>query len=448
MKKLKILPSILMLVLCAGVLGVGVFAITPTNNTISGQISIHAGNNPVKIELLKDDVLVKTHPEVRAGVCWDLGEFAFNTENANVIEDVKNIELTIRITNLSDSQGLGAYFYNGNSLKNGYATGECIMTESEVYDKSVTTDKIADVFFTPYTYIHTTNDTTNVRNDVVDMKITFSPYELYSDKKENTFEFVLNIENYVADNITFEYQSPDAELSETGPIYVGNFENTLLKLPVNIAGIPIYHGSSEADTMELSFNSNINYIVIPYTENLVMHGDGSADYYTAQVSSSQGLSINVEQITYKILYEGGEEIFDYNLVTTTFNSKFVYFNAKDVPQNAFFDADKLRNIYLSNYVQTIGDFALAETDITNITIPSSVTSIQSEDGYSNGEYSAFYGCVFLTEVIVKKGTNLTEPYVLPVRNEGLCTCVWTPSVIPSGEHLEDTIYKGIWTYEW
>ena len=44
MKRIKILPSIFMLVLCLGAMAIGVFAITPTKNTISGSMGIGASN--------------------------------------------------------------------------------------------------------------------------------------------------------------------------------------------------------------------------------------------------------------------------------------------------------------------------------------------------------------------------------------------------------------------
>ena len=52
MKKLKLIPISLMLVLCVGILVVGVFAITPTKNKITGTVNITASNPEVFVECL------------------------------------------------------------------------------------------------------------------------------------------------------------------------------------------------------------------------------------------------------------------------------------------------------------------------------------------------------------------------------------------------------------
>ena len=45
MKRLKFLPAVLMLVLCVGILAIGIYAITPTKNTIDGTITVNPSNN-------------------------------------------------------------------------------------------------------------------------------------------------------------------------------------------------------------------------------------------------------------------------------------------------------------------------------------------------------------------------------------------------------------------
>ena len=103
MKKLKLLPTILMLVLCVGVLAVGVFAITPTKNTISGTITVNASNPEVKISAYKygaDGNMLETPfiPEtaVRSGINLNLGsDLAFDISGVNT--DAELAAETIKI---------------------------------------------------------------------------------------------------------------------------------------------------------------------------------------------------------------------------------------------------------------------------------------------------------------------------------------------------------------
>ena len=120
MKKLKFIPSIIMLVLCVGVLAIGVFAVKPTQNAISGSITISATNNPVKLEVFIDSTStspIKTYPEVRGGEQIKLDDIlgasnalAFNTSQANELHEVPAKKIIVRVTNLATSARLGAYY--------------------------------------------------------------------------------------------------------------------------------------------------------------------------------------------------------------------------------------------------------------------------------------------------------------------------------------------------
>ena len=108
MKKLKILPSVLMLVLCVGVLAVGVFAITPTTNTISGSITINATNAPVSITVYKDtyggEVLGTIDP-VRTEGTLNLNQkvIEFLIEDANNAGEVEPIVLVVEFSTTSSA---------------------------------------------------------------------------------------------------------------------------------------------------------------------------------------------------------------------------------------------------------------------------------------------------------------------------------------------------------
>ena len=98
MKKLKILPSILMLVLCVGVLAIGVFALAPTENTITGTITINSTNPEFKIQVYKTVIdsngtvveakeAVGGEYTVRSGLELKLGTFEFDIDEAHSWRD-------------------------------------------------------------------------------------------------------------------------------------------------------------------------------------------------------------------------------------------------------------------------------------------------------------------------------------------------------------------------
>ena len=118
MKKIKILPSILMLIACIAVLGVGVFAVAPTQNKINGSITINASNPEIIISVYSygQDGNLNSSPffgpqNVRSGVEIPFGTLEFDLSKANSQSDLENlgIKFVIRIENPTSTE-LGAYF--------------------------------------------------------------------------------------------------------------------------------------------------------------------------------------------------------------------------------------------------------------------------------------------------------------------------------------------------
>ena len=208
MKKFRILAGFMMLALCFAILTIGVYAIKPTANNITGNISISG------IELAEVDVTCfvngvqkETHDNIKQGITWkqDISSLSFNTTGKLVVSEVESIVLTIRIQNESSTQSLGAYFHTGDlpttsvvdkGVIAGYASAENILIEDSIYDKTNAQDKIADVKFSPYTYIGKKSDTNKF--DVVDMSIILKPAELYASTKTNSFSYTLRVEPYVS----------------------------------------------------------------------------------------------------------------------------------------------------------------------------------------------------------------------------------------------------------
>ena len=124
-RKIKIIPSVLLLVLCLAVLGVGIYAAKPASNTITGTVTVNAANAEVEISVYQDNydsanpaTNRQSTATTRTGATLALGDFTFDASEANTKYDVPMKEIIIVVKNKSLGQDLGMYFWN---TENNYA---------------------------------------------------------------------------------------------------------------------------------------------------------------------------------------------------------------------------------------------------------------------------------------------------------------------------------------
>ena len=130
-RKIKLIPSVLLLVLCLGILGVGIYAAKPASNTVTGTVNVVAAAPEVQIDVYKTSVaegnriapvfdrrtsgnitfnansleFIRTAEAVAAD-----GEGATNSlAEANNVSEVAPITVIFRVTNKS-SKDVGVYF--------------------------------------------------------------------------------------------------------------------------------------------------------------------------------------------------------------------------------------------------------------------------------------------------------------------------------------------------
>ncbi len=142
MKKAKMLPSILMLVLCVGVLAMGVYAAMPVSHSITGSINVTAAGAEVEIIAYLDDsddttadvAVSSTTPtptRVSSEVELNDGAITFNCDNAAVGEQdkipAKKLYLSVKNNSSID---LGAYYLAGTVGESGTNTGNIATTKS------------------------------------------------------------------------------------------------------------------------------------------------------------------------------------------------------------------------------------------------------------------------------------------------------------------------------
>ncbi len=121
MKRAKLIPSILMLVLCVAVLAVGIYAVSPAQNNVTGTISVIASNVEVEITAylgtakttkVSDTITARTSTPVPIKD----GKLEFDGSSASSSDNVADITLVLEIKNNSASKVLGAFFLKDDSL--------------------------------------------------------------------------------------------------------------------------------------------------------------------------------------------------------------------------------------------------------------------------------------------------------------------------------------------
>ena len=444
MKKIKILPSILMLIACVAILGVGVFAIAPTQNTISGSITINASNTPVSIELFIDGVSQGPAETVRSGKTFDVGSLVWETDSVNTINELKEKRVTFKIQNLSTSQSLGAYFFKKGSTvaEDKLATGDNIMLDGFMFvDGAEENDenKIATISCTPYMYLAKYDDEgTNTVFDTIEMTMIFNVYQLFDTAKTSTIDFALNIETYQP-NISAVANDQGLPVITPGVITTGyeetgayveysfrdcsianetsGFNKSLLKLPEdNYTSINAtsFYGNEHVEHIVIP--SNVTYLEYDYfgytysDDELLDHH--WAETYTfncpnlksvawcADVSPKYAKNNNTRGNTLvkNCLFDSADNIklavnspqiqathIDYEFYNSNYDENVETYYDMYLFDNQY----AISKVFLMN-VTSISDRAFYNcSDLTSIEIPNSVTSI--------GSY-AFYNCSDLTSI--------------------------------------------------
>ena len=161
MRKFKILPSILMLVLCAGILAVGIYAVSPAQNNISGTITVIASNVEVEITAylgtakttkVSDTITARTSTPVPIKD----GKLEFNGSSASGVDAVEDITLVLEIKNNSASKTLGAFFLKDASLPETLTTSnitKSISFDGKTTDNTKTTTNLVTASLPGYTQI-------------------------------------------------------------------------------------------------------------------------------------------------------------------------------------------------------------------------------------------------------------------------------------------------------
>lgn len=195
MKRARVIPSILMLILSVALLAVGVYASTPTSSTIGGIITITAGKAVADVTAYVDGTEVGAADTFSdEGIAIEQGKLQFDLSDVSSIDDVDDIEIKVKIQNNS-SKPIGAFFYSGNgTLSDNLTDASCVATNGTVEDSSGTV--LANIKMSGYTYIAPADSTSDY--DVGYLYAVISVAELFTSEASGLVTLDLHIEEYTA----------------------------------------------------------------------------------------------------------------------------------------------------------------------------------------------------------------------------------------------------------
>ncbi len=196
MRRFKLLPSILMLILCTAVLAVGIYAASPTSHSIVGTVKITAGGANVSITGYLDDGDgvysndVKVTGTYTSRTSQTISIYAnaldFDCSSASDIAEAAEKKLYFKVENHSGFS-LGAYFLEGTVPEGGTTMSN--IAESKNFDGTMGTTTITNLItatFTPYSEVPV--------GDSAYMYSTLKLNQLNSEASTVTLNLNLNIE--------------------------------------------------------------------------------------------------------------------------------------------------------------------------------------------------------------------------------------------------------------
>ena len=218
MKRLRIFPSVLMLVACIAVLCIGVLSIKPIENTIGGTINISAAKANIEVSCYINGQQVMAPTKTVGGVDFTIPSeyIGFDVENISDVAYAPQKILRVRIENEGNEE-LGAFFYNSaNGLgADGLATFDSLAKELPI--NNAQGKQVAKATFSPYAHL--------APDSYVDLYAIIELTTLSDTADSATFNFDVNVENYIY----------NTALSSDGANYQILVSDTrLLKLPSSI----------------------------------------------------------------------------------------------------------------------------------------------------------------------------------------------------------------------
>ena len=475
MKRIKLIPSLILLALCIAILGIGIYAAAPAGNTITGTVTVNAANAEVGIALYDDptgynpgvggyqfgDGTTKKG-NTRTGLSLSYSAVEFDASSANVLSDVATVTKLIVVKNNSTTKHLGVYFWNRldtdtiHSSDPGWVNGSVPSQAKMTYDNSYNVTGSDIIYGNQTTHYNPTNPAVDsplngkVKLDctfyshiapggVVEMFVRFSLASMVeTDISATALNLYLNVEEYQPNN------SDTTGFVKWAPPPTGSASRVVG--PESGSGIDIVYPNGPGAPLTdpyTSFRAGLVAIVVP--QGVTSLGKVAEKCTGFMYNCGKLVAASIPNTVTAFGGAGTEgSIFEdcVNLVSMTIPTSVsaiedgIFNGCTNLgciivdPNNTTYDSrnncnaiintstNKIeggcKNTIIPNTVVEIGYRAFYGcTGLTSITIPSSVTTIGSK---------AFCGCTGLTSITIPSG--VTEIGGSAFADSGLETAVF------------------------
>lgn len=384
MKKLKYLPSFIMLILCLSVLGIGVYSATTGSNTITGKLTVNASGYEVEIAVYEGTDSTSGLPigtnmygtqigstvTSRFGRTISLSSVAFNSDKVNNLEEVDTIDIIVTVTNKSNND-IGMYFWNGTTISDDQVELENILYgHQDLFGASQNQEEDDPLVDAEYSFYHQVPARSGNTTYTEYMHVYLTLNELTTDGDTVPLTMTLNIEEYVATH--------DDEVALSPDTFTPADASGFVKIDSSLATVPAFGSNTAANA-----NTDITHVVVPYGVEI------SREYAFANCTGLEYVSLPVS------LSAIGNYAFKgcTNLTSIEIPDKSIRFG-----DYVFCDCSSLTSVNIpsgivsfSRGVGSIAPYMFNGCPITSVVIPEGVTEISQ---------GVFNGCHELTEITI------------------------------------------------
>lgn len=267
MKRVKLLPSILLLVLCVGILGMGIFAANPIKSNVTGTISVTAANSEVEITAYLNKVeeasKISDTFVTRKGATILLNNSAlkFDAGSVNAAQDLHKKNIILQIKNNSQVKDLGAYFLTGTIGANGTQLTN-IATNKQLDGKMGETlvEDVVSARFTHYTQIPK-GETANITMELMLNNIYYEEINVPVNLSVNIEEYDPSLAivsdgtawhsgteeptNALGETYDFYLDTDDYNIykkEESGWVLIANIKGDMANIEINESGYWVING--------------------------------------------------------------------------------------------------------------------------------------------------------------------------------------------------------------
>ncbi|MBQ9786284.1 MAG: leucine-rich repeat domain-containing protein, partial [Clostridia bacterium] len=405
MKKFKYISAAIILVLCFGVISVGIYAAHLSTSPIDGSLVIGSINQPVSMSVYIDSTNsspIVTYNEIRTSKEINLGNaLSFNVTNAKKPSDVPAKKLIVRITNLSTETQVGAYF-----LTQELSSSSLIQTSNNLYYSDNASLVHSNVTLPSYTILNANNADSSETSATQELEIEFNMATWQ--EGSSSFKYYLYLEEYASNKTTIYEETTNSVIVAPAQSQAQTVSTLSSVSPLVNTSVFTNTTISSTDTQSLNFSTYPNVVIPEGVETI-----GASTFTNKTAITSVTLPQSLNQISTGTSTTGAFK------GCTGLTS--VDITSEIIGDYAFSGCTNLKTLKISKNATSIGTYAFSgASQLKSLSLPATVTSIGA---------SAFQGLTSLTSVhtssleawlnITFGGPAFSTAYALHINNVAL-----------------------------